>query len=125
MISPTGAIDWEAVKSGASITECRCIEDIPYLCTIVQNYGGGHSGQFIRKLSEFVTAAVPDNRRLPSSFWAALAKLKVEADALSPFVFWSIVKAEAKAPEAFVSGGVTSYISKNEISSLGDKKRMR
>ena len=58
--NPTGAIDWDAVKDRIHI------DDLPYLCTLVQNYGGGRDGLFIRNLSEFVTAAVPDNRRIPS-----------------------------------------------------------
>ena len=72
----------------------------------MQNYGGGRDRLFIRKLGDFVTAVVSDSRRLPSKFWAALAKLTFEADAMCPFVIWSIVKTEAKTPDGTVSGGV-------------------
>ena len=92
----TGDIDWEALKVAASVTESRYNDDIGYLCTLAQKFGGGASGRFIRKLSEFVTAAVPDNRRLPSKFWAALAELRVDVSSLCPFVIWGIVKEEAK-----------------------------
>ena len=56
-------------------------------------------------------------------FGDALAKLKLEAVTLSPFVIWSIVKAEAKATKEFVSGGVTNFIKPADITSLGEKRK--
>ena len=90
----------------------------------MQLYGGGSNSKFIEKMCEFATAAVPDNRRIPSYFWGALAKLNVEADALSPFVVWGCVKTEAKAPGDCVSGSVTNYIKPNEIGALVSKKKL-
>ena len=43
------------------------------------------------------------------------------ADALCPFVIWSIVKTEAKAPDNHVTNGLTSYIKVGEIQSLAEK----
>ena len=88
-------IDWGAVQDAASITESRYKHDIPYLCTLVQLYGGGVAGRHIHKLSNFATAALPDDRTVSSHVWESLARLKIEQKALSPFVIWSIVKAEA------------------------------
>ena len=116
----TGSIDWEAVTKAVSITENRFIDDNPNLCILVQKYGGGSDGRFIRRLTNFVTSSVPDNRRLPSSFWSSLSKLDVEASALS-FVIWAIVKAEATAPPHAVSSGVTHYITSSHVSVLAEE----
>jgi len=65
---------------------------------------------------------VPDNRRIPSHIWAALAKLKFEAEALCPYVVWSIIKAEAKCHDDHVHNGVTNFIRTSDIASLIDPK---
>ena len=119
----TGAIDWDAVRAASSITQHWYTDDAPNLRHLVQFYGGGIGGQFIEKLTEFVTAAVLDNRRIPSYLWAAFAKLKVDANALCPFVIWAIVKAEAKAAPKFVLGGMTNFIKPPHINSLAEKSR--
>ena len=120
MADETGATDWENVRKAASCTDSRCIDDIPSLCILVQKHGGGSGDRFIRKLLDFVKSAVPDNRRLPSSFWSSLSKLDFEASALS-FVIWAIVKAEATAPPHAVSSGVTHYITSSHVSVLAEE----
>ena len=117
----TGAIDWAAVQKAASVSEHRYIDDIPYLCTIIQLYGGGREGQFIKAFAAFATAAVPDNRRIPGPVWKAISQLKVETSKMAPFVIWAMLKTEALCPHEFVTNGVTGFIKCTEISSVASK----
>ena len=52
-----------------------------------------------------------------------MAKLRVDAAALCPFVIWAIIKAEAKASPEHVSGGVTNSIKPSHIAILGEKNK--
>ena len=119
----TGAIDWTAVQKAASATEHRFIDDVPYLCTIVQLYGGGNDGQFLRNFTAFVQAAVPDNRRVPGLLWKALAHLKLDAAAMSPYVIWAILKTEASCPKECVMNGVTGFLTAGSIGLLASKEK--
>ena len=121
----TGAIDWEAVQAASSVTESRCTENIPYLCNIVQMYGGGKEGRFVKKIGEFVQTAVPDNRRIPGHIWRSIANLQVDSSTMAPYVVWAILKAEAMCPKEHVSNGVTEYFSPASVSMLPVKQKRR
>ena len=53
--SKTGAVDWDRVAEAAKVTESRVNADIPSLCTIVQHYGGGQHGLFIRRNAPMIS----------------------------------------------------------------------
>ena len=119
--SPANQKDWAAIQKRVAMSESGFAAEIPTFCDYVRLYGGGHRGQFVKRLLRFVRICVPDNQYIGASTFQAITGLKLKSGDFCPNVMTAILQAQAKCPHKYVKSHVCKYINESEISGLGQR----
>ena len=118
-----GNIDFRAVKAQVLKSQPPRMGDVPDMVDFVKVWGGLPSGYFVKELCDLCTN-IPSDRVVSGTFFKSLANLKdsFTAKTLPTHLINAIIFAHASRDEQ-VQDGIARYITKGEISSIGNKDK--
>ena len=111
-------IDWARVKTEASKSESKYVDDIDACADFVAKYGGGSQGQFIKDLVQFVSRCAPAGRLVGGYVFETLCKAKLAATEMMPHLVMAVVKARVNGPPESVQSRMCRFVTRPEIASL-------
>ena len=122
-MSKGSPVDWTALKTKLLMRHVSNPEGLPTLIKFVRRWGGGVGGRFVRDLRTFHQQFVSSERVIPTSTFAALADLKVDAASHAPFFAMAVVKAQGSCPVSKVQNQICRFISNSDITSLAGHRK--
>ena len=113
------AIPWESIYREIIRTKPKCMDQLESFISFVKAFGS-----FVPCLAEFHKKYVPNERVVPGAFYQKVESFIVKHNKTNlkvPLFRVALLKAEYSCPEAYISGGRCSYISKAVIDAAGRK----
>ncbi|CAK0800168.1 unnamed protein product [Prorocentrum cordatum] len=111
-------IDWARVKTEASKSESKYVDDIDACADFVAKYGGGSQGQFIKDLVQFVSRCAPAGRLVGGYVFETLCKAKLAATEMMPHLVMAVVKAHVNGPPESAQSRMCRFVTRSEIAPL-------
>ena len=96
--------------------------DVRALVNFCARWSGGQLGMHLAEMRDFHRNHVVGGRVIPSSTFAGLAALKLNAEDHCPYFICAVLKAQASCPENKVQQKLCRFITQGDVSSIQNRR---